>query len=115
MTSTRPAPSWSSWVTAPRPHSRAAVAPPVLLGRCHLGDRPPHLGDQEHRVVAEAGGARPRLDDLAPALAVEDPGRPARQGQGDRAGEPRPPWSRDPRQAAEQQAVALVLRGGDAG
>src|SRR5437879_6116695 len=86
-----------------------------LFLRGHLAERPPCLGDQEHRVVAETGNAPPLRDDLAPALALKKLGRTARRRKSDRAREPRQPRARMTSQPIQQDLRALFLSWADAG
>src|SRR5579885_3050144 len=89
------------------------MATAVLLRRWHLGEGPPRLRHQEHRIVAEPPSG-PGLDDLPLAAADEDPRRAAGRGHGQRADEARPPRPGEAGQTLEHDPVALRLGGGQA-
>src|SRR6266851_5606527 len=63
-----------------RPGSVAVLG---LLFWGHLPKRPPHLRDQEHRVVPESRDTPPLGDDLASTFTLEKRRRPPRRRQRD--------------------------------
>ena len=85
-----------------------------LLVRAHLAKRRPRFGNQKDRVIAEARVASPFGDDLTPAFALEELGRPVWSSQRDRAGEAGQPRARKILQPIQQRLRTLLLRRADA-